>query len=142
MLRWIGELSLADPAEDEVADGASALPALETRLGDRPLRLGARVEIRQGREPVDAHDTVARPAAPVGVLEVVGEQGRVRIAEPEAAEPVEGLPPGQAETSGSDLTMPTPCSRFVSEIVCARETIARETSASGSASTIGAPSSA
>jgi hypothetical protein len=142
MLGWIGELCLHDPAEDEVAEGASTLPALETGLGDRPQRLGRGVEVRKRSEPVDAHDAVARPAAAVSILEVVGEERGVRLAEPETAKPLEGFPLGQAETSGSDLTMPTPCSRFVSEIVCARETIARETSVSGSASTIGSPSSA
>jgi hypothetical protein len=140
MLGRFGKLCLHDPAEDEVTERASALPALEAGLGDRPLRLGGRVEVGQRGEPVDPHDAVARPTAAVGILEVIGEQRGVRLAEPETAEPLDGS--GQAETSGSDLTMPTPCSRLVSEIVCARETIARETSASGSASTIGSPSSA
>jgi hypothetical protein len=50
--------------------------------------------------------------------------------------------PYDAETSGSGLTMPTPCSRRVATIASARPRIAVDASLSGSARTIGSPSSA
>jgi len=96
-------------------------------------------EVREGREPVDAGGSVPVAPAAIGVLEVVGEGSRIGLREAETPKSIVGV---QAETSGSGFTMPTPCSRFVDTIASASPTIARETSVSGSASTIGTPSSA
>jgi hypothetical protein len=64
---------------------------------------------------------VPRAAAPVGVLEVIGERASVGLIEAESVKLVERV---QAETSGSGLTMPTPSSRFVAAIASARPMIA------------------
>jgi hypothetical protein len=106
----LAELSLDDAGEGEVADGAVPVPVLIAELREDTKRRCAGIEIRQRPEPRDACDAVPRPAAAVGVFEVVGEKTRVVLGEAERRELLEG---GQAETSGSDLTMPTPCSRFV-----------------------------
>jgi hypothetical protein len=138
-VRRFAELRLDDSRKREVADGAVSVPVLVPELGEDAKRLRVRVQILQGAEPGDAGDAVARPAAAVGVLEVVGEETGVFVGEAERDEIVERA---QAETSGRGLTIPTPCSRFVAAIASARARIARDTSASGSASTIGSPSSA
>jgi len=108
-------------------------------LDDHPLRARGGIEVGQLGEPVEPRSTVPGPTAPVRFLEVVGECARVGFREAQPAQPVVRV---QAETSGSGLTMPTPCSRLVDAIACARATIACETSVSGSVSTIGSPSSA
>jgi hypothetical protein len=64
---------------------------------------------------------VPRAATPVGVVEVIGERASVGFIEAESVKLVERV---QAETSGSGLTMPTPCSRFVAAIASARPMIA------------------
>jgi hypothetical protein len=137
--RRLRELSFDDSRERQVAERAVPVPALEPGLGADPSRLGARIEVGQRRQPVDTRDPVARPAAALGVLEMVREKARIRLGEPELPELLERI---QAETSGSGFTIPTPASRFVAEIASASERIACETSASGSTSTIGSPSSA
>jgi hypothetical protein len=108
-------------------------------LDNDPLGSSSGIEIGEGGQPVDARSPVSIASTAVGLLEVIGERARIGLREPEPAKSVEGV---QAETSGSGFTMPTPCSRFVDAIACARATIAWETSVSGSASTIGSPSSA
>jgi hypothetical protein len=100
--------------------------------------VGSGIEVDLAK-PGDPGDPVPRSAAAVGLLEVVGQKSRLGLGEAELPELLEGV---QAETSGSGLTIPTPCSRFVASIASATATIARETSASGSANTIGSPSSA
>jgi len=72
--RRIGKLSLHDCGESQVAQRAAAVPALVPALGDLDLGPRRRVEIRQRREPVDARETVAGAATPLGVEEVVGER--------------------------------------------------------------------
>jgi hypothetical protein len=133
------ELRVDDPRKGQIAERPVAVPALEPGLGDDPPWLGVRVQIGQGRQPSDSGDAVAGPPAAIGVFEVLRERPRVGLGEAETTNLVERA---QAETSGSGLTMPTPCSRFVAAIASASATIARETSASGSTSTIGSPSSA
>ena len=76
-LRWIGKLRLDDRGECEVAERATPVPALVAALCDLDLRPRGRVEIRQGRKPVDAREPVPGPAPPLGVEEVVGERLRV-----------------------------------------------------------------
>ena len=135
----IEDLSLDDASEHQVAEGAVARPTLVAVLDDDALRPSGGVEVGERREPVDARGPVPGTIAPVGGLEMIGEYARLGLREAEGSEPVVGV---QAETSGSGFTMPIPCSRFVEAIACARPTIACETSVSGSASTIGSPSSA
>lgn len=135
----LGHLSLDDARERQVPDRAVAVPALVSGFGRDPTRLGASIEIRQRRQPADPRDAVARTAAAVRVLEVVGKSPRVGLREADRRELLERV---QAERSGSGFTMPTPCSRFVAAIASASALIACETSASGSARTIGSPSSA
>jgi hypothetical protein len=108
-------------------------------LDDDPLRACGGIEVGKRLEPVDAGGPVPGAVTPVGLVEVVRERPRIGLREAEPAQAVVGV---QAETSGSGLTMPTPCSRFVEAIAFARATIAWETSVSGSASTMGSPSSA
>ena len=108
-------------------------------LDDDALGKGGGVEVRERLEPLDARGPVPGTTTPVGLVEVVRERPGVGLVEAEPAQPVVRV---QAETSGSGLTMPTPCSRFVDAITCASATIACETSVSGSASTIGSPLSA
>ena len=115
-----------------------AVPPLVARLRSKALRLGGDVELQRAK-PGDSRNTVPGPAAAVRVLKMVGEKPRVGLAEAQLPELLEG---GQAETSGSGFTMPTPCSRLVASMDSASATIARDTSASGSAKTIGSPSSA
>ena len=115
-----------------------AVPALETRLCSEPPWLRGRVEVQRA-EPRDTRGAVPGPTAAVCVLEMICEKPRLGLAEAQLPELLERA---QAETSGSGFTMPMPCSRLVASIDSARVTIARETSASGSASTIGSPSSA
>jgi hypothetical protein len=134
----LGELCLDDPCKRHVPERAFAVPALVAGLGGQAARVGSWVELDL-TEPRDPGDPVTRPATAIGVLEVVCQNPRLGLAEAELPELLERA---QAETSGSGLTMPTPCSRFVASIASASATIARETSASGSASTIGSPSSA
>jgi hypothetical protein len=97
------------------------------------------VEIGQRPQPADSRDAVAGAAAAIRILEVVGKGPRVRLGEADLAELVVRA---QAERSGSGFTMPTPCSRFDAAIASARAMMACETSVSGSARTIGSPSSA
>ena len=137
--RRFRQLRLDDSCQRQVAEGPVSVPAFEPGLDGDPARLGAGVEVRKRGEPFDSGDPVARPAAAIGVLEVIGEDTRIGLGEPEVLDLLEGV---QAETRGSGFTMPTPSSRFVAAIASASETIACETSASGSASTIGSPSSA
>jgi hypothetical protein len=85
---------------------------------------------------------VALLAARLGVEEVVGEDTRIALVEPERPQAAVDVLGAQLRTSGRGFTMPTPSSRLVSATASARAMIARETSASGSASTIGSPSSA
>src|ERR671918_1956359 len=73
---------------------------------------------------------------------MVGQDGGVRVGKAECKQTPYDFVGAQAGTSGSDLTMPTPRSRFIAAIDSARPVIARETSSSGAASTIGSPSSA
>jgi hypothetical protein len=108
-------------------------------LGGDAARFCGRVEIGQRGQPEDPRDAVTGAPAPVRVLEVIGERPGLAFGETELLEFLVGV---QAETSGSDLTMPTPCSRFVPAMVSARRTIAWETSASGSTTTMASPSSA
>ncbi len=133
------ELSVRDATERDVPDGAVPLPTLVTGLRRDSARLSSRIEIGQRREPRDPGDAVARATAPICILEVIGERARLGLGEAERPKLLEGV---QAETSGSDLTMPTPCSRFVATMISARAMIACETSASGSTATMASPSSA
>jgi hypothetical protein len=142
VLRRIRELRVDDRRKRQVAERPLAAPALVARLGDEPPRLRGRVEAWQRGEPLDAREPMTRLSAPLGVEEVVGEDVGVADAEAEPPQAVEELVGRQAETSGSDLTMPTPCSRFVPATASASSTTARETSASGSTRTIGSPASA
>jgi hypothetical protein len=135
----LGQLSLDDAREGQIPDRAVAVPALVSRLGRDPARLGAGIEIRQRAQPRDPGDPVAGTAPAIRFLEVVGKRPRVGLREAERAQLLKGV---QADRSGSGFTMPTPCSRFVAAIASARAMIACETSASGSAKTIGSPSSA
>ena len=82
---------------------------------------------------------MAGTAAAIRVLEVVGKRPRIGLGEADRLEFLESV---QAERSGSGFTIPTPCSRFVAAIASARAMMACDTSASGSARTIGSPSSA
>ena len=135
----LGELSLDDARERQVPDRSVAVPMLVPGFGRDPAGLGASVEIRQRPQPGDPRDSVAGPAAAIRVLEVVGKRPRVGLGKTDLAELVVS---SQADRSGSGFTMPTPCSRFDAAIVSARAMMACETSASGSARTIGSPSSA
>jgi hypothetical protein len=138
-LRRLGQLSLDDAREREVPDGAVAIPALVSRFGRNPARLGTSIEVRQRTQPRDPRDPVAGTAAAIRVLEVVCKRPRVGFGEAERAQLLKSV---QADRSGSGFTMPTPCSRFVPATASASAMIACETSASGSAKTIGSPSSA
>jgi hypothetical protein len=140
-LGWLGELGVDDSGEGQIAERAVPVPALVPRLGHEAPGLGLRIEVGQRAKPRDAPGAVPGAPAAVGVLEVVGERARVVVGEAERPDLVER---GQAagETRGSGLTMPTPCSRFVAATASARAMIACETSASGSADTMGSPSSA
>jgi hypothetical protein len=137
--RRLRELRLDDPRQGEIAERAVSVPALVSRLRDDPTRLGKRIQAGERGQPTDPGDPMPRAPAPVGLLEVVGQEASVALGETEGRDLLEC---GQAETSGSGLTMPTPCSRFAAAIVSASAMIARETSAAGSASTIGSPASA
>jgi hypothetical protein len=112
---------------------------LIARFGRELLRLSGGIQVRERFQPGDPGSSVTRPSAPVGVFEMVGQETSVGLAEPERFDFLENA---QAETSGSGFRIPTPCSRFVAAIASASPTIASETSASGSAKTIGSPSSA
>jgi hypothetical protein len=137
VLRRSGQLRLDDGRERQVAERAAALPALVALVRDDPLRPRGRVQVGERRQPVDAREAVALLATRLGVEEVVGEDTRIALVESERPQAAVDVLGAQLWTSGSGLTMPIPCSRFVSATASARAKIARETSASGSASTIG-----
>ena len=82
------QLRARDSVQHEVADGAPRLPPLEAVPGGDPFGPGGRVEILQGREPVEARDAVAGLAAAIGVEEVVGEGRRVPLGEAQLSEPL------------------------------------------------------
>jgi hypothetical protein len=50
----VGDLRVDDRRKNEVAERPTAVPALVAALGDLDLRLRARVEVGQRRQPVDA----------------------------------------------------------------------------------------
>jgi hypothetical protein len=142
-LGWVEELCLDDPRQDEIAQSPIPVPALIGVLDHNALGPSPWVEVGQRSQPWDPGGAVPLPPAPVGILEMVGQEPGVGLAEAKCPEFFEGVRSSvQAETSGSGLTIPTPRSRFVAAIASASPTIACETSASGSAKTIGSPSSA
>jgi len=138
-LGWVEELCLDYPREDEIAESPIPLPTLVAVLDDEALGPGLWIEVGQRSQPWDPGGTVPVPPPPVGILEMVSEEAGVGLAEANSPEFLENV---QAETRGRGLTIPTPRSRFVAAIASASPTIACETSASGSAKTIGSPSSA
>jgi hypothetical protein len=86
MLGRVRQLSVDDASQRDVAERSPTLPALETGVGDRPLRPSGGVELRQGRKPADSGDAVPPLAARVGVQEMVGENGGVRVVETERSQ--------------------------------------------------------
>jgi hypothetical protein len=86
MLGPVRQLSVDDASQRDVAERSATLPALEAGLGDRPFRPSGGVELRQGREPADTGDAMSSLAARVGVQEMVGENGGVRVVEPERSQ--------------------------------------------------------
>ena len=142
VLRRVRQLSLDDARERDVAERAAALPPFEPRPIDDALGLRLRIEPRERREPADARDAVTALPPRIGVEEVVREDGGIGLGEAERPKTRDDFVRAQAGTSGSDFTMPTPCSRFVAAIDSARPMIARVTSSPGAASTIGSPLSA
>ena len=81
------------------------MPALVAGLGDNPLRPSPGIESREGLEPVDPHEAVARFAAPLGVDEMVGKGRRVGLGEAEGSEPIERI---AQERTGSALKVCRP----------------------------------
>jgi hypothetical protein len=77
-LRRIGKLCLDDRRQCQVAERAVPVPALVAALSDLDLGPGGRIEIRQGRQPVDARESVTGATAALRVEEMVGERLRVR----------------------------------------------------------------
>ena len=80
-----------DLREDEVAERAARLPALEPLLGNDAFRPRAGLQPVQSLEPVDAREPVARLPALLRRDEVPGEHAGVPLAEAEAADPFDDL---------------------------------------------------
>jgi hypothetical protein len=127
VLRWIGELRVADRGEREVADRAPSLPALEPALGEDALGPGRRIEAREGGEPFDTRQPVTGLAAAFCIEEVLGEDGGVALLEPERPQPGEDVGLGQLRT-GRGLIAP---GGRVARIASATAAIATAASASG-----------
>jgi hypothetical protein len=81
----IDQLRLDDGRERQVAERSAPVPTLVAALGDLDRGLRVRVEVSEGREPVDAREAVSLAPAALRVEEVVGELARVLGREPERA---------------------------------------------------------
>ncbi len=85
------ELRAHDPPEDEVADRAAAVPALEALVLLEQRRLGSRVVALELLEPRDPRVAVSLLAALLGSVEVRPQLLRVGLSEAERAQPAQAL---------------------------------------------------
>jgi hypothetical protein len=85
------ELGLDDRRERQVAQRAPAFPALVALVRENPLGPCFGIELGERREPVDPRRAVAGAPAEIGVGEVVGQDPRLALAEPERAQAAGGV---------------------------------------------------
>jgi hypothetical protein len=94
-----GKRRADDRVQDEVAERAPSVPALEALVGEHALRPRGGIELDR-LEPRDAGEPVAVLAAPFGVLEVGQEDIDGPGVEAEPAEPLARLLPRQPTSRG------------------------------------------
>ena len=83
----VGELGIADRGQRQVAQGAVAVPALESRFCGGPSWLSSGIQIGQRFQPVDTREAMTPLAPGFRVQKVFGENSCVFLPKTELLEP-------------------------------------------------------